>query len=178
MNVEKIRLGISSCLLGKRVRYDGGHKLDGCLKDALGRSVEWVGVCPEVESGLKVPREEMRLEGSPAGPRLVTVHSGVDHTDLVREWAAEKLIDLAAAGLCGFVFKARSPSCGLRDVRIFAASGLPLRPGSGIFAEALMKHLPSLPVEEECRLRDPSVRMNFLKKVLAFDRRRDSMRKR
>jgi uncharacterized protein YbbK (DUF523 family) len=176
--MEKIRLGISSCLLGQRVRYDGGHKRERCLTDILGRCVEWVGVCPEVESGLRVPREEMRLAESPAGPRLITAYSGVDHTDLVREWAGKKFIDLAAAGICGFVFKAGSPSCGVRGLKISTASGFPVRPGSGIFAAAFMEKFPSLPVEEEGRLRDPSLRMSFLMKVLAFVRRRDSTRKR
>jgi uncharacterized protein YbbK (DUF523 family) len=176
--MEKIRMGISSCLLGEKVRYDGGHKLDHCLKDALGKSVEWVAVCPEVESGLPVPREEMRLEESPEGLRLVTAHSCVDHTDVVRKWAGEKLIDLAAKGLCGFVFKGRSPSCGVRGVKIFAVSGIPVRSGSGIFAAAFIAKFPLIPVEEEGRLRDPSLRMSFMKRVLAFIHRRDSIRKR
>lgn len=152
--------------------------MDHCLKDALGKSVEWVFVCPEVESGLPVPREEMRMEESPEGLRLVSAHSGVDHTDMVREWAGEKLIDLAAKGLCGFVFKGRSPSCGVRGVKIFTASGIPVRSGSGIFAAAFIEKFPLIPVEEEGRLRDPSIRMSFMKRVLAFIRRRDSIRKR
>jgi len=176
--MEKIRLGISSCLLGEKVRYDGGDKLDHCLRDTIGKSVEWVSVCPEVESGLPVPREEMRLEESPEGPRLVTAHSCVDHTDMVREWAGEKLIDLAAKGLCGFVLKGGSPSCGVRGVEIFAVSGIPVRSGSGIFAAAFMAKFPLVPVEEEGRLRDPSLRMSFMNRVLAFIRRRDSIRKR
>jgi uncharacterized protein YbbK (DUF523 family) len=176
--MEKIRVGISSCLLGERVRYDGGHKLDHCLKDALGRSIEWVRVCPEVESGLPVPREMMRLEEAPEGIRLVTTHSGLDHTKMVREWTRKKLIAVAAAGLCGFVFKSRSPSCGVRRVKIFAVSGAPVRTGSGIFASAFIEEFPLIPVEEEDRLRDPSLRMSFLTRVLAFVRRRDSARKR
>ena len=103
---DKIRLGISSCLLGERVRYDGGHKHDAYLTDTLGPCVEWVPVCPEVECGLPVPREAMRLEGDPASPRLVVIRTRVDHTERMRAWAQRRVEELAAEGLSGFVFKA------------------------------------------------------------------------
>ena len=120
MNREKIKLGISSCLLGNKVRYDGGHKLDHFLTDTLGAYVDWVPVCPEVESGLSVPREAMHLVGDPGAPRLVTIRSGVDHTSRMRRWAHEKVTALAAEDLCGFVFKSRSPSSGMRGVKIYS----------------------------------------------------------
>jgi len=118
MNSEKIKLGISSCLLGNKVRYDGGHKLDHFLADTLGAYVDWVSVCPEVESGLSVPREAMHLVGDPEAPRLATIRSGVDHTSRMRRWAIKKVTALAAEDLCGFVFKSRSPSSGMRGVKI------------------------------------------------------------
>src|SRR5512143_1734368 len=105
-----IKLGISSCLLGENVRYDGGHKLDHYLRDTLGQFVEWVPVCPEVECGLPVPREAMRLVGDPDAPRLVTRKTGIDHTERMTKWAGRKLAQLERQNLCGFVFKARSPS--------------------------------------------------------------------
>ena len=111
---DAIRLGISSCLLGNEVRYDGGHKLDRYLRDTLGAFVEWVPVCPEVEYGLPIPREALRLVGDPADPRLVTTRTSVDHTAGMKAWAARRLDALEREDLCGFVFKSRSPSsaCG------------------------------------------------------------------
>ena len=124
--MEKIKLGISSCLLGEKVRYDGGHKRDHFLSDTLGAYVDWVPVCPEVESGLPVPREAMRLEGDPEAPRLVTIRSGVDHTSRMRQWANKKIEVLASENLCGFVFKSRSPSSGMRGVKIYSPEGMPV----------------------------------------------------
>jgi uncharacterized protein YbbK (DUF523 family) len=107
---DKPSLGISSCLLGSNVRYDGGHKLDRYLSDVLGRHVHWVPVCPEVECGLGVPRESMRLVGDPASPRLITTHTGTDHTQRMERWARQRSAELEREDLCGFVFKSRSPS--------------------------------------------------------------------
>ena len=100
-----IRVGISSCLLGQKVRYDGGHKRDRFLTDTLGRFVEWVPVCPEVECGLPTPRESMHLEGDPSSPRLITTRTRVDHTDRMRRWVGKRLKELEKEGLCGFIFK-------------------------------------------------------------------------
>ncbi|NLW49483.1 MAG: DUF523 domain-containing protein [Candidatus Brocadiaceae bacterium] len=107
------RVGVSACRLGQKVRYDGGHKQDRFLADTFGRFVDWVPVCPEVESGLPVPRESMHLEGDPAAPRLVTTHTQVDHTDRIRDWTRGRLDDLACVGLCGFVSKTNSLSSGM-----------------------------------------------------------------
>jgi uncharacterized protein YbbK (DUF523 family) len=117
MNREKIKLGISSCLLGEKVATTGAQA-DHFLTDTLGAYVDWVPVCPEVESGLSVPREAMHLIGDPEAPRLVTIRSGVDHTSRMRRWANEKVTALAVEDLCGFVFKSRSPSSGMRGVMI------------------------------------------------------------
>lgn len=170
MSGTRIRLGISSCLVGEKVRYDGNHKLDPYLRDTLGRFVEWVPVCPEVGCGLGVPREAMRLVGDPAAPRLVTRAGGVDHTARMQAWAAERLEGLAADGLRGFVFKSKSPSSGLTGVRVYGAGGAVSRAGSGIFARAFTERFPLVPVEDEGRLNDPDLRENFVERVFVYDR--------
>ena len=171
--MEKIKLGISSCLLGKKVRYDGGHKLDPFLTDTLGHYVEWVSVCPEVECGLPVPREAMRLVGNPENLRLVTIRSKVDHSARMAAWTKKKVAELEKAGLCGFVFKSRSPSSGMRDVKIYSPDGMPVGTGSGIFAKAFQNRLPLIPVEDEGRIHDPALRENFIERVFTFKRWRE-----
>lgn len=168
--MDKIRIGISSCLLGEKVRYDGGHKLDHYLADTLGRYVEWVPVCPEVEYGLSVPREAMRLVGDPENPRLVTRRTKVDHTGGMRRWAEKRARDLETEGLCGFIFKSRSPSSGMRGVKVYAAEGMPRKTGVGIFAGVFMRFFPFLPVEDDGRLHDPALRENFIERVFVFNR--------
>jgi uncharacterized protein YbgA (DUF1722 family)/uncharacterized protein YbbK (DUF523 family) len=167
---EKIRLGISSCLLGEKVRYDGGHKLDHFLKETLGNYVEWVAVCPEVEYGLPVPRDAMRLEGDPTSPRLVTIRTKTDHTEGMLKWAVKKVRELDGMDLCGFVFKSRSPSSGMHGVKVYGPSGVPVRSGVGIFARTFMDQFPLLPVEDEGRLQDPSLRENFIERIFVFHR--------
>jgi uncharacterized protein YbgA (DUF1722 family)/uncharacterized protein YbbK (DUF523 family) len=171
----RIRLGISRCLLGENVRYDGGHKLDRFLVNTLGRYVEWVPVCPEVECGLPIPRESMRLVGRPVAPRLVTMKSGVDHTERMRSWAAERVERLAAEGLHGFVFKKDSPSSGRFRVKVYDVNGVPKREGVGLFAAAVAERLPMLPTEEEGRLHDMHLRENFIDRVFAHWRWTDLM---
>jgi uncharacterized protein YbgA (DUF1722 family)/uncharacterized protein YbbK (DUF523 family) len=173
---QKIKLGISSCLLGEKVRYDGGHKLDPYLKDTLGQFVEWTPVCPEVECGLSVPREAMHLTGSPDAPRLVTINSGTDHTDAMKAWAAQKMIELKKADLSGFVFKSKSPSSGLSGVKVYDSHGAPARRGIGIFPKIFMEHLPLVPVEDEGRLKDPELRENFIERVFVYRRWQDYIR--
>jgi uncharacterized protein YbgA (DUF1722 family)/uncharacterized protein YbbK (DUF523 family) len=166
-----IRVGISSCLLGNRVRFDGGHKLDRYLRDTLGAHVEWVPVCPEVESGMPVPREALRLVGDPEHPRLVTSRSGVDHTEVMQAWAERRLDALERDDLCGFVFKSRSPSSGMRQVKVYPpAGGVPSHAGVGIFAGAYMERFPLLPVEDEGRLNDPGLRENFIERLFVMSR--------
>jgi uncharacterized protein YbgA (DUF1722 family)/uncharacterized protein YbbK (DUF523 family) len=173
--LEKIKLGVSSCLLGERVRYDGGHKLDHFLTDTLGAYVDWVLVCPEVESGLSVPREAMHLVGDVEAPRLVTIRTGVDHTSRMRRWTKKKVTTLAAEDLCGFVFKSRSPSSGMRGVKIYSPEGIPISTGSGIFAKAFQDRFPLLPVEDEGRLHDPGLRENFIERVIVYKRWQEFM---
>lgn len=161
------RVGISSCLLGTRVRYDGGHKREAALLASLGRHVEWVPVCPEFEMGLPIPRPVLRLEGSARAPRLVFRDSRVDITRRMRAWSRRRVARLARLRLCGYVLKSRSPSCGLAGVAVHRP-GVPDAPaprGTGLFARALVTRLPRLPVEEESRLRDPKLRRAFLERV-------------
>jgi uncharacterized protein YbgA (DUF1722 family)/uncharacterized protein YbbK (DUF523 family) len=165
-----LRLGISTCLLGEPVRYDGGHKLDHFLVDTLGQFVEWVPVCPEVEMGLSVPRESMRLVGDPSAPRLVAPQSGTDYTDSMRAWAQERLRQLAVLGLCGFVFKKGSPSSGLFRAKIYDEHGMPSRSGPGLFPREVMRCFPLLPLEEEGRLNDLPLRENFIERIFSYYR--------
>ena len=170
-----IRIGISQCLLGDNVRYDGGHKLDSVLIEALGRHVEWVPVCPEVEVGLGTPREPMRLVGNLNAPRLVTLNTGVDHTDAMNCFAQRRVRELEASNLSGFVFKSASPSCGIRQVPLFNAEGIETQDGVGLFARAFIAHFPDMPVEEESRLHDPQAVKNFLERDFAYRRSRDQV---
>jgi uncharacterized protein YbgA (DUF1722 family)/uncharacterized protein YbbK (DUF523 family) len=165
-----IRLGISTCLLGQQVRYDGGHQLDRYLVDTLGRYVEWVPVCPEVEVGLPTPREAMRLVGDPEAPRLIAPKSGLDHTDRMLAWAHQRATELADEGLHGFVFKKNSPSSGLYRVRVYDEHGIPQRVGTGIFAGEMRRRFPLLPMEEDGRLHDARLRENFIERFFTYQR--------
>jgi len=169
----RIRVGISSCLLGNEVRFDGGHKRDGFITGTLGEYFDWVVVCPEVELGLGTPRETLRLVGSPDAPRLVFRQSGGDITEDMGAWAQRRLDDLARLGLCGYILKSDSPSCGMERVRVYGRSGMPTKTGVGIFARALLDRFPLLPVEEEGRLHDLPLRENFIERVFCYRRWRD-----
>jgi uncharacterized protein YbgA (DUF1722 family)/uncharacterized protein YbbK (DUF523 family) len=167
----RLRLGVSSCLLGRKVRYDGQHKRDAFLVDVLGAFVEWVPVCPELEVGMGVPREPIRLVGTAAAPRLVAERSGADHTDAMLRFAAARVRELEALGLDGYVTKKDSPSCGMERVRVHGGrGGPPRRDGVGMFARVLTERLPLLPVEEEGRLNDPALRESFVERVFAYAR--------
>jgi uncharacterized protein YbgA (DUF1722 family)/uncharacterized protein YbbK (DUF523 family) len=168
--MKKIKIGISSCLLGEKVRYDGGHKHDRYITETLGQYFEWVPVCPEVESGLPVPREAMHLIGDPASPRLVTVRTGIDQTERMMKWAEERLKALEQETLSGFIFKSKSPSSGIGGVKVYAPSGMPSRRGTGIFGNAFMQHFPLIPVIDDGRLHDPGLRENFIERVFVYRR--------
>ena len=168
MTATPLRLGISRCLLGEEVRFDGGHKRDWFLTNVLGRYVEWVPVCPEVEAGLGTPREAMRLVGGPHHFRLMTITSGQDHTRALESMAQNRLHDLEALGLSGYVFKKDSPSCGLERVRTYNEHGMPSRNGVGLFARAFLERFPLMPVEEEGRLCDARLRENFIERVFCY----------
>jgi len=173
MTTGPLRLGISRCLLGDEVRFDGGHKRDNFLTDVLGPYVEWVPVCPEVEAGLGTPREAMRLVGDPAHPRLLTIKSGRDHTRALEKMTTGRLAELGNLDLSGYVFKRGSPSCGVERVRVYGEQALPSHKGIGIFARAFIEHFPLIPVEEEGRLCDAPLRENFIERVFCYRRYQD-----
>ena len=177
-DISKPKLGISACLLGHKVRYDAAHKQDHFLTDTFGRFVEWVAVCPEVEVGMGVPRESVRLVGPVHAPRMIAERSRKDWTDAMNSFAAKRSEDLAGLNLSGYVFKKDSPSCGMDRVRVYEAKTQPARHGRGLFAAALMQKLPLLPVEEEGRLNDPALRENFIERVFAYHRWRAAETKR
>lgn len=170
-----IKIGISTCLLGESVRYDGGHKLDRFLRDTLGQYINYVPVCPEVECGFGIPREAFRLVGDPGSPRLFTSRTGKDVTDRMENWARGRISELAKENLCGFIFKSNSPSSGMERVRVYNEKGMPVKKGTGLFAKAFMEAFPLIPVEEEGRLHDPKLRENFVERIFAMRRWRTSV---
>jgi len=165
---SRIKLGISACLLGQKTRYDGGHSHDPFLTDTLGQYVEYVPVCPEVECGLGVPREALRLVGKPDSPRLVTLHTNQDFTGRMVKWAKKRLFELDKEGLFGFIFKSNSPSSGMEKVKVYNEKGMPPKKGSGIFAGIFMERFPLVPVEDEGRLHDPELRENFIERIFVL----------
>ena len=168
-NAPKIRLGISSCLLGQKVRFDGNHKHDSFLTGTLGQFFEWVPVCPEVAIGLGVPRPPIRLTGSPASPRAVGVKdASIDVTDKLAAYGKRQAH--ALENLSGYVFKSKSPSCGLERVKVYRAAGAPAANGRGIYADAFLSAQPWLPAEEEGRLGNPRLRENFIERVFVYRR--------
>ena len=164
-----IPVGVSTCLLGERVRHDGGHKLDRYVTGVLGPWFEYVAVCPEALAGLGVPRPPIRLTGDPAAPRAVRVEDdSVDVTETLAATARRVVPDLERVR--GYIFKRASPSCGMERVKIYQAPGKTPRMGRGLFARAVMEAYPLLPCEEEGRLNDPSLRESFIERVFALDR--------
>ncbi len=171
--VSPLRLGISSCLLGQEVRFDGGHKRDSLLTDDLGKYVEWVPVCPEVEVGMGTPREPLQLVRVGGTTRMMTTSTGMDYTDRMNEWARARVEMLARENLDGYVLKSKSPSCGAWSVSVACSDGSSAIDGRGLFASVLLERFPLLPVEEEGRLADPAVRADFMERVLAYKGRKD-----
>jgi len=170
---NSITLGISSCLLGNHVRYDGSNSWDRFLTDTLGQYVRYVPVCPEVECGLGVPRESMRLAGDPTAPRLITVRTGKDYTGTMISWASRRVKELESEDLCGFIFKKGSPSSGMERVKVYNEKGGPTKSGRGIFAKIFMEYFPLLPVEEDGRLHDITLRENFIERIFTLQRWRE-----
>jgi uncharacterized protein YbgA (DUF1722 family)/uncharacterized protein YbbK (DUF523 family) len=171
--LELIRIGISACLLGQEVRFDGGHKRDHFLLEVLGPHVEYVPVCPEVEMGLGTPRETLRLVRVGDRLRMITTRTAIDHTDGMNAWSAKRLAELEREDLSGYVLKKDSPSCGMERVKTYSEVGTPTRDGRGLFASALLARMPLLPVEEEGRLSDPTLRENFIERIFAYRRMKD-----
>lgn len=164
-----IKIGISSCLLGERVRYDGGHKRDAFITGPLARYFQYVPICPEVAIGLGIPRPPIQLVGDPLRPRAVGVRDrSIDATDRLEGFARETAARLG--GISGYILKSRSPSCGMARVKVYGDAGVAGARGSGVYARVLMQQCPLLPVEEEARLDDPVLRENFVNRVFVFRR--------
>ncbi len=170
---QPIRLGVSSCLLGEQVRFDGGHKRDRFVTDLLGKFVEWVPVCPEVEVGMSTPRPALRLVGDDASVRMVEIKSGIDHTQAMQSYAIRRVRALRELELSGYILKKDSPSCGMERVKIYQAKGMAKRDGRGLYASALLEAYPHLPIEDEGRLNDARLRENFIERVFAYRRVRE-----
>ena len=173
---DPIKIGVSSCLLGNNVRYNGGHSRSRFVTDTLGQYVHFVPVCPEVECGLPTPRPTMHLRGDPENPRLVVTKTQEDHTRRMVTWAKKRLDQLATEELCGFIFKKDSPSSGMARVKVFNDKGQPVKKGSGIFAGMFMKRFPLIPVEEDGRLNDAVLRENFIEQIFTYKRWRHNMK--
>src|SRR5512136_1218154 len=171
--MHTIRLGISTCLLGENVRYNGGHSLDRFLRDTLGKYVDYVPVCPEVECGFGIPRDTFRLVGDPKQPRLVIHKTGADHTERMEAWTRKRVGELEKEDLCGFIFKSDSPSSGMERVKVYSEKGMPEKSGRGMFAKTFMEHFPLVPVEEEGRLHDPKLRESFIESIFTLRRWRE-----
>jgi len=170
-----INIGVSACLLGEHVRYDGGHKHDRYITDVLGSFFNFIPVCPEVGCGLPVPRESMRLEGERDAPRLITGKSRIDKTDQMSAFCTLKVRELESEDLCGFIFKKDSPSSGLFRVKIYN-NGVAVKNGTGLFAAEVVKTFPLLPMEEEGRLNDLVIRENFIERIFSYRRWKDFLK--
>jgi uncharacterized protein YbbK (DUF523 family) len=163
-----VRIGVSACLLGQKVRFDGGHKRDAFLAETLAPHVAWVPVCPEVEVGMGTPREPLRLVRANGRVHMVTTRTAIDYTETMNDWAERRLDELAREDLDGYILKKDSPSCGVERVKVYRDDGSAVRDGRGLFARTLLARLPLLPVEDEGRLADAQRREDFLERVFAF----------
>lgn len=162
---DKIRIGVSGCLLGKKTRFDGRDSFDAYVAEELSRIAEFLPICPEVEAGLAVPREPIVLEGDPAAPRMIGASTGEDYTDVLRDYALRVMEKLRGENIRGFVFKSKSPSCGVRSITVYDDEGKPAKNGVGLFAGILMKTFPDIPVEDNDSLKDPAVREKFVERI-------------
>jgi uncharacterized protein YbbK (DUF523 family) len=168
--MRPLRVGVSACLLGERVRYDGDHRRDRFVAECLGRRFAWVLVCPETEAGFGVPRETLRLVGDAAAPRMLGTQTGRDRTEEMQAWARATAESLEPLGLCGFVLKRGSPSCGPGGVKLYATTEPGEEPcpvAAGLFARALAERYPGLALVDEEMLADRRVAARFLCRVRA-----------
>lgn len=164
--MERIKIGISACVLGEEVRYDGSHKLSVLCKEELGRLMDFVPVCPEVGIGMGVPRKPIRLVGEAAAPRAVGVENpGLDVSEALREFGRRKAKELQ--DLSGYIFIRNSPSCGLFGVKVLGRDGIVREEGRGLFAEQFTRRHPLLPAEEAHRLEEEALRESFMTRALA-----------
>jgi len=166
----RIKIGVSSCLLGEKVRWDGNHKQDAVVKNQLGRIFEWVPTCPEVEIGMGIPRESVHLTGSSKSPRMAGTTTATDWTQRMNRYSKKRSRELAKMNVCGYIFKSKSPSCGIARIPVVAKNGKTQSKGRGLFAELFIQQYPLVPVEDEDRLHDARVRENFITRVFAYHR--------
>ena len=168
---NKIKIGVSSCLLGEEVRWNGGHKKDRYVQGILDNYFDYVPTCPEVDVGMGVPRETVALYGTLESSKMISKKSQTDWTGKMNTYMKDRINELGNADLCGYIFKSKSPSCGIGRVPIYSKFGSnKVRHGPGMFASAFMKTLPLIPVEDEGRLHDPVIRENFIVRVFCFNR--------
>jgi uncharacterized protein YbbK (DUF523 family)/uncharacterized protein YbgA (DUF1722 family) len=167
---SRIKVGVSSCLLGEKVRWDGNHKQDSVVKKQLGRLFEWVPTCPEVEIGMGIPREAVQLNGNSMTPRMIGTTTGIDWTTRMTRYANKRSRELAKLGVCGYIFKSRSPSCGISHIKVIGKSGKTQSNGRGLFAGSFMRQHTLVPVEDENRLHNTRFRENFITRVFAWHR--------
>lgn len=175
---DSIKVGISSCLLGQRVRFDGGHKRDSYIMSVLAPFFTFVPICPELEVGMGVPRETVRLVGSAETPSMIGVKSGEDWTDRMNRNSKKRVVQSDLREICGYILKKDSPSCGMERVKLYGSSPTPKRIGRGLFVTVLIDQFPLLPIEEEGRLNDAAIRENFIERVFAYHRFQVLFRKR
>ncbi len=166
--MQKIKVGISACLLGQEVRFDGSHKRDRFITDKLSHYFEFMAYCPEVAIGMGVPRPTIHLKQSGDNIKVVGVHKAIDVTSELRDYSINTCKKLST--LCGYILKSKSPTCGMERVKIYHDNGQSTKNGVGIFAEQLKHQHPYLPLEEEGRLNDPVLRENFIIRVYALNR--------
>ena len=169
-SAPKIKVGVSSCLLGEKVRWDGNHKRDPVVNDLLGKFFEWVPTCPEVEIGMGIPRETVQLTGNAKAALMVSNTTGTDWTQRMTRYSKKRSAELAKLGVCGYIFKSRSPSCGIARIPVTDKNGKTQKNGRGLFAESFMQQCPLVPAEDEERLQDAQVRENFITRVFAYHR--------
>ncbi len=164
---KRILIGISSCLLGEKVRFDGGHKRDNYICDMLADYVEFLPICPEADIGMGIPRPPIRLVGNPQSPQLVEVKNPQkDYTQPMLAYANQAMERLGS--ISGYILKSKSPTCGWTRVKVYQGKDQPTHTGTGLFAQVLEQHYPDLPIEEEGRLNDPRLRENFIERLFVY----------
>ena len=167
----KIKIGVSSCLLGEKVRWNGDHKQNHFVREILANYFEYISICPEMEVGMGVPRETVALYGNLEKSRMISRKTQTDWTKPMQKYIQVRINSLTREDLCGFIFKSKSPSCGLSRVPVYSEFGShSVRHGSGMFAREFTNKFPLIPTEDEGRLNDSRIRENFIVKVFSFYR--------
>ena len=171
---NKIKIGVSSCLIGEKVRWNGDHKQNHFVREILANYFEYISVCPEMEVGMGVPRETVALYGNLEKSRMISKKTQTDWSKPMQYYIKDRISTLEYDNLCGYIFKSKSPSCGLGRVPVYAEFGSHrVRHGAGLFAKAFTNKFPLVPTEDEGRLNDPMIRENFIVKVFSFSRLKD-----